>query len=63
MRKKRNTTKVVRASGGPFDGERVLLTHSGGVIDTAVFRVGQYVGKYAGRVTAPTGAVTWMPSP
>lgn len=63
MRKKRNTTKVVKASGGPFNGQSIRLAHCAGAVDTAIFRVGDHVGKYTGRVTAPAGAVTWIPAP
>jgi hypothetical protein len=58
MRKKRNTMAVVRAQNGPFSGSKVLLTHVAGEIETAVFRVGKYLGKYAGRVS--TGHVDWV---
>mgnify|MGYP001558495701 CR=1 FL=1 len=58
MRKKRNTTKVVTASGGPFDGRCVMLSHVGGSIETAIFRVGKSLGKYVGSVR--DGIVKWV---
>lgn len=58
MRKKRNTTAIVRAQNGPFSGQRVLLAHVAGSVETAIFRVGKYLGKYVGSTRA--GFVDWV---
>lgn len=58
MRKKRNMTAVVRAQNGPFSGQQVRLAHVAGSIETAIFRVGKYLGRYVGSVRA--GFVDWV---